>query len=126
MESSPAVTAFAGVLLGLHAFVDLVDLAASAAAARRDRWEVQAPSRFMAFMALTAYTYVFKHRRTTRFVPLSAEEEKLVGVKTGVVFTWAFFEMIAWFWVSAPHSLFQFQEVSPFSHQLREKNTDLC
>lgn len=99
MESSPAVTTFAGVLLGLLAFVDLVDLMAPTAA-WRDRWEVQAPSRFMAFMALTAYAYIFKHRRTTRFVPLSAEEEKLAGVKTGVVFTWAFFEMIGWFWVS--------------------------
>ena len=111
MESSPTVTAFAGILLGLFAFVDVVDLAASAAA-WRDRWEVQAPSRFMAFMAFTAYTYVFKHRRITRFVPLSAEEERLAGVKTGVVFTWAFFEMIAWFWVSATHPRGLFPEVA--------------
>ncbi|RPB28674.1 hypothetical protein L211DRAFT_777988 [Terfezia boudieri ATCC MYA-4762] len=102
LESSPAVTAFAGLLLGFLGFVDFTSLASSAAVrdVSREHWEIQAPSRLIAFMGLTAYTYIFKPRRTTRFVPLTAEEEKLAGLKTGAVFTWAFFEMVLWFWVS--------------------------
>ena len=104
IESSPAVTAFAGILLGFLGFVDFTALASSAAGgdASREHWEIQAPSRLIAFMGLTAYTYIFKPRRTTRFVPLTAEEERLAGLKTGAVFTWAFFEMVWWFWVSFP------------------------
>ncbi|KAF8430269.1 increased loss of mitochondrial DNA protein 1 [Tirmania nivea] len=101
LESSPAVTAFAGILLGLLGFVDFTALASSATGgdASRIHWEIQAPSRLIAFMGLTAYTYIFKPHRTTRFVPLTAEEEKLAGLKTGAVFTWAFFEMVWWFWI---------------------------
>lgn len=102
LESSPAATAFAGLLLGFLAFVDLTALTSSTARgdASREHWEIQAPSRLIVFMGLTAYTYVFKPSRTTRFVPLTAEEERLAGLKTGAVFTWAFFEMVWWFWVS--------------------------
>ena len=50
-------------------------------------------------MLLAAYTYVFKPRRSSRFKPMSVEEESLAGIRTGTVFTWAFFEMLVWFWV---------------------------
>lgn len=97
LVSSPSATSFVGLLFGLIAFSDISALGSGEAARRH--WDIQAPSRLAFFMGLSAYTYIFKPRWNNRFEDMSIQEERIAGVKTGLVFTWAFFELVTWFWV---------------------------
>lgn len=62
-------------------------------------WGAQAPIRLLIFFILTFYAFMFSKSSpiyaTTSYVPSSWGE----GLKNRVFFTWAFIEMIAWFWV---------------------------
>jgi len=62
-------------------------------------WGSQAPIRLTLFFLLTFYTYSFSSTS-----PLYAEKGYVAGgwgegLKNRVVFTWAFVEMITWFWI---------------------------
>ncbi|KAF8453759.1 increased loss of mitochondrial DNA protein 1 [Kalaharituber pfeilii] len=97
LVSSPSATSFVGLLFGLIAFSDMSALGSGEAA--RGHWDIQAPSRLAFFMGLSAYTYILRPRRNNRFEEMSIQEEQIAGVRTGLVFTWAFFELVTWFWV---------------------------
>jgi hypothetical protein len=69
-------------------------------------WSSQAPIRLMFFFALTAYTYLVKPKGfgEIEFVGENAADEAGAlfgnGLSNNVVFTWAFMELMIWFWVS--------------------------
>ena len=57
-----------------------------------------APLRLLFFFALTGYSYLSKpggFTGTTRMHATSAS----AGLQNDLVFTWAFIEMVTWFWV---------------------------
>lgn len=57
----------------------------------RGYWDAQSPVRMTFFACVTGYTYIFRPGRgnTAASHPL----------KNSLVFTWAFIEVLAWFWV---------------------------
>ena len=65
-------------------------------------WSAQAPIRFFLFAALAAYSY------GSHLVPSAKSDTEggngsmaqRGGIDNSVVFTWAFVQMIIWFWVS--------------------------
>lgn len=59
-----------------------------------------APVRLLFFFVLTAYTYVFTPSRLGSGSGKDLPNVSGVGLlKNDVVFTWAFLEMLLWFWV---------------------------
>ena len=91
---SPAAT-LAALFLALLALSDLTSSGLSEEVGNH-YWSSQAPVRLAFFFAVTGYSYAGK-------------PGGLLGGKTGtggdvlcnsVVFTWAFLEMLWWFWVS--------------------------
>ncbi|KAH8676874.1 increased loss of mitochondrial DNA protein 1 [Tricladium varicosporioides] len=65
-------------------------------------WGSQAPVRLILLFALTGYSYTFSSTsplynssNTHSYTPSSWGE----GLKNRVFFTWAFMEMITWFWI---------------------------
>lgn len=94
--ASPS-TALAALVLAL---LGLVDLTACSLPEEIGSlyWGSQAPIRCTFFFVLTGYTYAFKPEG-----PIWGASEKASpwnDLHNSVVFTWAFLEMISWFWVS--------------------------
>lgn len=54
--------------------------------------QLAAPFRMAFFFFLTAYTYVLRPGRGNTDIPINP-------LKNSLVFTWAFVEVIMWFWV---------------------------
>ncbi len=70
-------------------------------------WGAQAPVRLLFFFALLGYTYLFKPGGVLAAATAAATAVGkgdvggwADGLQNSVVFTWAFLEMMCWFWVS--------------------------
>ena len=67
-------------------------------------WSAQAPIRFFLFAALAAYSYgshLFRFAKDANATDGAAgSTAERGGIDNGVVFTWAFVQMVIWFWVS--------------------------
>ena len=93
-------TSFLAATIMLFAITDL-SLASMPEEITSYVWSAQAPVRFFLFAALAAYSYI-----SHLYSPLeSVAKERMSststgGMDNGVVFTWAFVQMIFWFWVS--------------------------
>lgn len=94
MDTPSEASAFIAVLL---VFLGLADLTAASldALPALEYWLGNVPVRLVVLFALTAYSYLCK-------------EGGMLGAATGVganlcnswVFTWAFVELMVWYWVS--------------------------
>ncbi|KAG9236908.1 increased loss of mitochondrial DNA protein 1 [Amylocarpus encephaloides] len=99
--ASPALS-FLGAVLALMGISDL------AACSSREEvfvfyWGAQAPVRIFALMFLTTYSYFFSASSplyssassTYTYTPSGWGE----GLKNRIFFTWAFLELVTWFWI---------------------------
>ena len=96
MDTPSEASAFIAVLL---VFLGLADLTAASLPAlpALEYWLGNVPVRLTVLFALTAYSYLCK-------------EGGMLGAATGVganlcnswVFSWAFMELMVWYWVSFP------------------------
>jgi len=63
-------------------------------------WSTMTPVRLVFLFPLTAYAYLFRPSGlaavTTKYVKHAPQN----NLKNGVIFTWAFMELVMWFWVS--------------------------
>lgn len=96
-NQSPPLAFLAAVLL-LLGISDLVSIS-KVDEITQLHWGAQAPIRLFIFFVLTFYAFMFSKSSplyaTTSYVPSTWGE----GLKNRIFFTWAFVEMIAWFWV---------------------------
>lgn len=96
-QQSPPL-AFLGAVLGVVGISDLVAISLPEEISQY-HWGSQAPIRLLLFFCLSAYSYVFADTSplyaSKAYQPSSWGE----GLKNRVLFTWAFVEMITWFWV---------------------------
>lgn len=83
---------FAGLALLVLAMNDLLVQMQASELFKRQFWRVQAPFRASFFMALVAWMYLMKPARSEW---LKASWE----VRNRLVFTWAFIEVIAWYFI---------------------------
>ncbi|KAI8935998.1 hypothetical protein NX059_007501 [Plenodomus lindquistii] len=93
-----AATAFLAVLFAFIALTDLTALSLSDEVYDQF-WGVQTPVRLVFLFALTGYAYVSKEGgmfapRTQDYAMSSG-----AGLSNSVVFTWAFLELVTWFFV---------------------------
>jgi len=99
MDKPSEASAFIAVLL---VFLGLADLTAASldALPALEYWLGNVPVRLTVLFGLTAFSYLFK-------------EGGMLGPAYGVgahlcnswVFTWAFMELMVWYWVSSPKGL---------------------
>jgi hypothetical protein len=65
-------------------------------------WSSMTPIRLLFLFPLTAYTYIFKADGTGfakgKFYKAGPGDH----LKNGMIFTWAFLELVLWFWVCHP------------------------
>ncbi|TQS36685.1 hypothetical protein Golomagni_02857 [Golovinomyces magnicellulatus] len=97
-ESQSPPLAFLAVvffLLGLSDFVSVgqVDQVIQL------HWGIQAPVRLFLFFILTFYSFAFSRSSPIYANTSYASSLWGEGLKNRIFFTWAFIEMIAWFWV---------------------------
>ncbi|KAH8602739.1 increased loss of mitochondrial DNA protein 1 [Bisporella sp. PMI_857] len=94
-NKSPALS-FAAAGLFILGITDLVS-ASLPEEISQYHWGSQAPIRLLLFGTLTFYTFAFspKGPLSPEFYTPSSWGE---GLKNRIVFTWAFLEMITWFW----------------------------
>ncbi|RKF64169.1 putative protein ilm1 [Erysiphe neolycopersici] len=96
-NQSPPLAFLAAVLL-LLGISDLVSIS-KVDEITQLHWGAQAPIRLFIFFILTFYAFMFSKSSpfyaTTSYIPSTWGE----GLKNRIFFTWAFVEMIAWFWV---------------------------
>ncbi|KAI9676219.1 MAG: hypothetical protein M1829_003048 [Trizodia sp. TS-e1964] len=97
-EQPSAASALAAVFL---AFLGLSDLVAISLPQEMSsiHWGNQAPVRLLFFFILAGYTYLF--RPGTSLESAGSKGGQVLGESLGnsVVFTWAFVEMVTWFWI---------------------------
>ncbi|KUJ22388.1 uncharacterized protein LY89DRAFT_704132 [Mollisia scopiformis] len=90
--------AFLSAVLAVIGFSDLVSVSLPEEISQY-HWGSQAPVRFLLFLCLAVYSYVFSDTSplysSKSYSPSSWGE----GLKNRVLFTWAFVEMITWFWI---------------------------
>jgi Increased loss of mitochondrial DNA protein 1 len=60
-------------------------------------WGSQVPVRLLFFFGVTGYTYATRGSATTG--ESWGKEKGLEGLKNEVVFSWAFLEVLMWFWI---------------------------
>ena len=101
----PSSTAsFLAAVIVLLAFTDL-SFASMPEEITSYVWSAQAPIRFFLFAAMAVYSYgshLFSVAKSdTDGGTVSTAERG--GIDNGVVFTWAFVQMVIWFWVSFLH-----------------------
>ncbi|PHH62655.1 hypothetical protein CDD81_6801 [Ophiocordyceps australis] len=98
-DSPSAPLALLAVVLALLGLSDLVSLSMPEELGSLYHWGTQAPLRSFITMALVFYSY-FQSVRVPRG-PSSAHDASLHGgnLTNRVVFTFAFLEMITWFWI---------------------------
>jgi len=98
-HQSPPLAFLSAVLL-VVGISDLVSLSLPEEISQY-HWGSQAPVRLLLFFCITFYSYVFGDSSplyaSTTYHPSTWGE----GLKNRVLFTWAFLEMITWFWVFA-------------------------
>ncbi|OLN87399.1 hypothetical protein CCHL11_09576 [Colletotrichum chlorophyti] len=114
-NKSPAL-AFLAVVLGMLGFSDLVTLSMPEEVWLVHHWGTQAPLRLFMSMCLLLYTFLFgpssplyggsrrgghfahpsAHASNPRYTPSTWGGD---GLKNRVVLTFAFIEMVSWFWV---------------------------
>ncbi|KAL3417866.1 hypothetical protein PVAG01_10876 [Phlyctema vagabunda] len=98
-EKSPQLSFLAAVLL-LLGITDLVAVNLPEEIGQY-HWGTQAPVRLFVFFGLCFYSYAFSSSSPAYtsghnvYVPSTWGE----GLKNRVLFTWAFLELIAWFWI---------------------------
>ncbi|KAE8452102.1 hypothetical protein EG329_001569 [Mollisiaceae sp. DMI_Dod_QoI] len=96
-NQSPPLAFLAAVLL-VVGISDLVSVSLPEEISQY-HWGSQAPVRFLLFLCLAAYSYTFSDTSplyaSKSYTPSSWGE----GLKNRVLFTWAFVEMITWFWI---------------------------
>ncbi|OBT87991.1 hypothetical protein VE02_02889 [Pseudogymnoascus sp. 03VT05] len=97
-DSPSPPLAFLGVVLAIWGFSDLIAVSQPEEIANH-YWSSQAPIRLVLFFALAGYSYLFSAKspmyKASGYISSSWGE----GLKNRVLFTWAFVEMITWFWV---------------------------
>ncbi|KFY28540.1 hypothetical protein V493_02879 [Pseudogymnoascus sp. VKM F-4281 (FW-2241)] len=97
-DSPSAPLAFLGATLAIWGLSDLVAVSQPEEITNH-YWSSQAPIRLVLFFALAGYSYLFSAKspmyKTSGYISSSWGE----GLKNRVLFTWAFVEMITWFWV---------------------------
>jgi hypothetical protein len=96
----------------LAAVLTLYALADIAAISLREEvaafyWQSQAPIRLLFFFGLTAFSYSYRPGgifagRADSVAAALAGKLSPGGIGSGLVFTWAFFGMVLWFWVGRP------------------------
>ncbi|KAF8863347.1 hypothetical protein BDZ45DRAFT_670312 [Acephala macrosclerotiorum] len=97
-ETQSPPLAFLSALLLVVGITDLVSVSLPEEVSQYF-WGSQAPVRFLLFSLLAAYSYLFADTSpiyaSKSYSPSSWGE----GLKNRVLFTWAFVEMITWFWI---------------------------
>ncbi|KAI5812472.1 increased loss of mitochondrial DNA protein 1 [Pyronema omphalodes] len=89
---NPLAAALAGLVFILFGITDIFALT-SEEEVTRDYWGAQAPIRTLFFAIISGYGYLMKPGRANMY---TAPEHPIVN---SVVFSWAFMEVIWWFWV---------------------------
>jgi len=89
---NPLASGIAGLLLILLGLSDFLAVSGSEETAR-GYWGDQAPVRCLFFAGITMYTYAMKPGRGN----VGATSDN--PVVNSVIFSWAFFEAIWWFWI---------------------------
>ncbi|RPB12059.1 hypothetical protein P167DRAFT_175250 [Morchella conica CCBAS932] len=87
---NPLASSVLGLMFILSGLSDLFAVS-SMEEVSRGYWDAQSPVRMTFFACVTGYTYIFRPGRgnTAASHPL----------KNSLVFTWAFIEVLAWFWI---------------------------
>ncbi|CZT03532.1 uncharacterized protein RCO7_06106 [Rhynchosporium graminicola] len=97
-ETQSPPLAFLAAVLFVVGITDLVSISMPEEISQH-HWGSQAPVRLILFFCITLYSYVFSSvsglYTNSTYQPSSWGE----GLKNRVLFTWAFVEMITWFWV---------------------------
>ncbi|KAL0633429.1 hypothetical protein Q9L58_007682 [Maublancomyces gigas] len=88
---NPLATSILGIMFIFSGISDLV-VVSSYEEVSRGYWDAQAPFRMAFFFFLTAYTYVLRPGRGNTDISINP-------LKNSLVFTWAFVEVIMWFWI---------------------------
>ncbi|PVH88260.1 hypothetical protein DL98DRAFT_508973 [Cadophora sp. DSE1049] len=97
-ETQSAPLSFLAAVLFVVGVSDLVSISLPEEISQY-HWGSQAPVRLVLFFCITLYSYAFSNKSplyTTNTYQPSLWGE---GLKNRVLFTWAFVEMITWFWV---------------------------
>ena len=87
-------TAFLAVILAFSAISDLTSAAMTEHVAA-EYWLTQVPIRLSLLFGLTSYTYLSKPSVTSKFYAAAPGD----NLKNGLVFSWAFIELVGWFLV---------------------------
>lgn len=100
LSTPTTTTALLSALLFLSSLTDLTALSLPPEAAAQ-HWGAQAPVRLLFFFGVLGYVYLFKEGGVFG-AATAGKGGKGWGaeLRNGVVFTWAFLEMMGWFWVS--------------------------
>jgi hypothetical protein len=112
-----APLAFCSLVLALFGLSDFVSATSLAGADAYEGglstayWSSQALVRLLFFFGISGYVYIGRPEHGTHLGDIGMEAEDLAGglmgaektgtdlIKNSVVFTWAFLEMLLWFWV---------------------------
>ncbi|KAH8754264.1 increased loss of mitochondrial DNA protein 1 [Hyaloscypha finlandica] len=94
---SPALSFLAAVLFAVG-ITDLVSCSLPEQISQY-HWGSQAPVRLFLFGSLAFYSYTFSDSSPIYAAKTYSASAWGEGLKNAVVFTWAFVEMITWFWV---------------------------
>lgn len=97
MDKPNEASAFIAVIL---AFFGIADLSAASLdeIPALEYWLNNVPMRLIFLFGITAYTYVFKEGGMLGPEVASGGVGELL--QNSLVFSWAFFELMAWFWAS--------------------------
>jgi hypothetical protein len=96
MDKPSEASAFIAVLLAFLGIADLTGASLEELAAL-EYWLANVPARLAFLFSITAYAYTFKEGGI--FGPTTATGGTGELLQNGLVFTWGFFELAAWFWV---------------------------
>ena len=98
MDKPSESSAFLAVILALLAVSDLTAASMDEGVAIQ-YWIANVPARLVFLFGITGYVYLFK--QTGLFGSGSATKTSIgEPLQNSMVFTWGFFEIAAWFWVS--------------------------
>lgn len=125
MDKPSDASAFIAVIL---AFLGIADLTAASLTdlVALEYWLSNVPVRLTFLFALTAYSYLFKEGGMLNFGS-TGKASAGENLQNGMVFSWAFFELVAWFWVRLEsHLNFQQLTVPQIFSNLREERQNMA